>query len=66
MIFPAICPACGSASGRRVLPMSPEVDTFRCGACRMEWSEPAAAIPPVVRWLPTVAMERLRHFIEHR
>jgi hypothetical protein len=46
MIFPAICPVCASDSGRRVIPESPEVETFRCGACRHSWSELAA--PPVV------------------
>ncbi len=45
MIFPAICPLCASDSGRRVIPESPEVDTFTCGACHHSWSE-AAAMPP--------------------
>lgn len=66
MIFPAICPTCRSDSGRRVVPTSPEVDTFRCGACRIEWSEPAAMTPPIVQPLPAVAIERLRHLTEHR
>ena len=43
MIFPAICPVCRADSGRRVIPTSPEVDTFRCGDCQAEWSEPASA-----------------------
>jgi hypothetical protein len=45
MLFPVICSACNSPSGRRVIPESPEVDTFRCGACAHEWSEPVS--PPV-------------------
>ena len=40
MIFPALCPLCHADSGRRVIPSSPEVETFRCGHCRHEWSEP--------------------------
>jgi hypothetical protein len=45
MIFPAICPTCASASGRRIIPESPEVQTFTCGACERSWSEPAAPEP---------------------
>ena len=41
MIFPAICPTCGSSSGRSVIPESPDVQTFKCGACECSWSEPA-------------------------
>jgi transposase-like protein len=41
IVFPAVCPACGASSGRRVIPESPEVETFRCGDCQHEWSEPA-------------------------
>ena len=41
MIFPVLCPLCRSDSGRRTIPSSPEVETFRCGACHHEWSEPA-------------------------
>jgi hypothetical protein len=44
IVFPAICPACASDRGRRIIPASPEVQTFRCGACRYEWSEPLQAI----------------------
>lgn len=44
MIFPIICPACHSDSARRTIPLSPEVESFRCGICRHEWSEPAAAV----------------------
>jgi hypothetical protein len=48
VIFPAICPVCHSDSGRLIIPASPEVDTYRCGACGHEWSQPAShreAIP---------------------
>jgi len=41
VIFPAICPICRSDSGRRVIPESPEVCTFRCGSCDYQWSERA-------------------------
>ena len=44
MIFPAICPACHSDTGRMVIPESPEMDTFRCGQCGNVWSEPAAPV----------------------
>jgi transposase-like protein len=44
MIFPVICPVCQSDSGRRIIPQSPEVDTFRCGHCGQEWSEPATPV----------------------
>ena len=27
-----------------VIPQSPEMDTFRCGKCGHEWSEPAAPV----------------------
>jgi hypothetical protein len=43
MIFPVICPECRSDSGRRIVPQSPEVQTFRCGACQYVWSEPGHA-----------------------
>ncbi len=43
IVFPAICPACGSDAGRRLIPESPEVQTFRCGRCLHTWSEPAPA-----------------------
>ena len=41
MIFPVLCPVCHADSGTRLVPLSPEVETFRCGDCRHEWSEPA-------------------------
>lgn len=41
MIFPVLCPVCQADSGVRVVPESPEVETFRCGDCRHQWSEPA-------------------------
>jgi hypothetical protein len=44
MIFPVICPICQSDSGRRVIPDSPEVETFRCEACHHVWSEPAIEV----------------------
>jgi Zn ribbon nucleic-acid-binding protein len=44
IVFPAVCSACGSSSGRRVIPESPEVETFRCGACGHQWSEPAPTV----------------------
>ncbi|HTM24823.1 MAG TPA: hypothetical protein VL225_06500 [Vicinamibacterales bacterium] len=47
MIFPVICPMCRADSGRRTIPQSPEVDTFVCGDCRHEWSEPAPAYSPL-------------------
>jgi len=43
IVFPAICPMCSSDTGRRVIPDSPEVQTFRCGRCHHVWSEPAPA-----------------------
>lgn len=50
MIFPVLCPVCGADSGRRVIPESPEVDSFVCGHCAHRWSEPASpssiAAPP--------------------
>ena len=46
MIFPVLCPLCHADSGVRVIPQSPEVETFRCGDCRHEWSEPAVAVSP--------------------
>jgi hypothetical protein len=47
MIFPVICPVCGADSGRRVIPASPEVETFHCGDCHREWSEPAPPLMPL-------------------
>jgi transposase-like protein len=41
IVFPAICPACASDAGRRIIPESPEVQTFRCARCQHTWSEPA-------------------------
>jgi hypothetical protein len=41
IVFPVICPACASDAGRRVIPESPEVETFQCGRCHHQWSEPA-------------------------
>ena len=41
IVFPAICPFCSSDAGRRIIPESPEVQTFRCANCRHQWSEPA-------------------------
>lgn len=55
MIFPAICPACQSDAGRMVVPQSPETDTFRCGRCEHEWSEPAA---PIRARIPDEALPR--------
>ena len=43
MIFPVLCPRCQADSGARLVPESPEVETFRCGDCRHEWSEPVRA-----------------------
>jgi len=40
IVFPSICPSCGSEKGQRIIPESPEVQTFRCVSCRHEWSEP--------------------------
>jgi transposase-like protein len=54
-MFPPVCPACGSANGRRVIPQSPEVETFRCGSCDHEWSAPA---PPPMRPVPDQALPR--------
>jgi Zn ribbon nucleic-acid-binding protein len=53
--FPAICPVCRADSGRQIIPESPEVDTFRCGRCGHEWSEPAA---PVRADIPADALPR--------
>jgi hypothetical protein len=53
LTFPIICPACTSALGRRIIPQSPEVETFRCGECAHEWSEPA---PPVAGQIPERAL----------
>lgn len=52
MIFPVLCPVCQADSGRRVIPDSPEVETFRCGACQHSWSEPAP------NWQPMVPAQR--------
>jgi hypothetical protein len=41
IVFPAICPKCASDSGKRMIPESPEVETFRCARCQNQWSEPA-------------------------
>jgi hypothetical protein len=49
MIFPIICPQCHAHSGRVVIPESPEVDTFCCGHCQHQWSEPARAISFALR-----------------
>lgn len=38
-----------------VIPQSPEADTFRCGRCGHEWSEPAA---PVRAKIPNDALPR--------
>lgn len=35
---------CQADSGRRVIPTSPEVESFQCGECRHEWSEPAVTV----------------------
>ena len=43
IVFPAICPACASDEGQRLIPESPEVQTFRCARCQHTWSEPAPA-----------------------
>ena len=40
-LFPPICPSCHSASGRIVIPESPEVETYKCQACHHQWSQPA-------------------------
>jgi ribosomal protein L37AE/L43A len=55
LVFPHICPACGSAKGRRVIPQSPEVETFHCDDCGHEWSAPA---PPPMRPVPERALPR--------
>jgi transposase-like protein len=55
VIFPHICPACGSANGRRVIPQSPEVETFRCADCAHQWSAPA---PPAMRPVPEQVLPR--------
>lgn len=44
MIFPVLCPLCHADSGVRVIPQSPEVESFRCGDCHHEWSEPVRAV----------------------
>ena len=49
MIFPVLCPECHADSGVRIVPASPEVEAFRCGDCRHEWSEAARAQPPAQR-----------------
>jgi hypothetical protein len=55
LVFPNICPVCASANGRRVIPQSPEVETFRCMSCGHEWSTPA---PPAMRPVPERALPR--------
>lgn len=55
LVFPSVCPACASATGKRVIPQSPEVETFRCAQCAHEWSEPA---PPPLRPVPDQALPR--------
>ena len=55
LVFPSVCPVCASANGRRVIPQSPEVETFRCTQCDHEWSEPA---PPRLRPVPDQALPR--------
>jgi hypothetical protein len=59
MIFPVICPTCHSDSGRRVIPMSPEVESFPCGACHTQWSEPAPPVAVVPAQKMTL-LDRLR------
>jgi len=50
IVFPNICPHCSSPDARRVIPQSPEVETFHCDRCGHEWSTPAPApmrpVPP--------------------
>jgi transposase-like protein len=55
LVFPSVCPVCASAGGRRVIPQSPEVETFHCDGCGHEWSEPA---PPPLRPVPEQALPR--------
>lgn len=55
LVFPSLCPVCASPNGRRVIPQSPEVETFRCSQCGHEWSEPA---PPPLRPVPEHALPR--------
>jgi uncharacterized Zn finger protein len=55
MIFPVLCPHCSSDSGRRVIPESPEVDSFRCERCGHAWSQPAA---PVRGPIPAAVLPR--------
>jgi hypothetical protein len=62
-LFPPICPHCHSASGRMVIPDSPEVETYQCQACHHVWSQPAlhvqtGASPQPRRWWDRIA-ERL-------
>jgi hypothetical protein len=55
IVFPNICPACASPNARRLIPQSPEVETFHCSACGHEWSTPA---PPPLRPVPQRALPR--------
>lgn len=55
LIFPQICPQCSSDRTHRVIPQSPEVETFRCDDCSHEWSAPA---PPPMRPVPDAALPR--------
>jgi transposase-like protein len=55
LVFPILCPSCMSPNGRRVIPQSPEVETFHCDRCGHEWSTPA---PPPMRPLPPHALPR--------
>ncbi len=59
MIFPVVCPVCQAASGRRIIPASPEVEVFRCGHCQHEWSEPAT-YAPIADPAPLSLREKLR------
>jgi hypothetical protein len=60
IVFPSICPSCGSEKGQRIIPESPEVQTFRCVVCRYEWSEPLR--PFEIAPDPEVEAERARRW----
>jgi len=60
MIFPVVCPMCRADSGRRIIPQSPEVETFCCGHCHHQWSEPAPASVAQPRASAPSILDKLR------